>query len=60
MGFKLVFGPGSGLYFRVQTWLEPKLLDPFTTLREMLIEQITEFEIRRPGAPGCICNPITG
>ena len=26
----------------------------------MLIEQITEFEWRGPGPPGCTCTPITG
>ena len=26
----------------------------------MLIEQIIEFELRRPGPPGSTCTPITG
>ena len=28
--------------------------------REMLIEQIIEFQLRRPGPPGHTCNFITG
>ena len=26
----------------------------------MLIEQITEFELRGPGPPGCTCTPVNG
>ena len=26
----------------------------------MLIEQITEFQLKGPGPPGRTCNPITG
>ena len=26
----------------------------------MLIEQVTEFEVRGPRPPGCTCTPITG
>ena len=29
-------------------------------LRKMLIEQITEFQLRGPGHPGRTCTPITG
>ena len=41
-------------------FLRQKILLNKKKPREMLIEQITEFELRGPGPPGRTCTPTTG